>query len=258
MKQQSPQKKQIDLTIVIPAYREEKRIGKTLDELAVYLKINPTLKSLNVEVMVVAADSPDDTDGVVRSKSKNFKKLDLLKPGPKVGKGRDVQFGMLRAKGRAVLFMDADLATPLWHVEQFYKSFERGNEVVVATRNLIKHHPSVLRRAISNMGNILFRVLGGVWIEDSQCGFKLFSARASQVCFSRMTITGWSFDMEILTIARSNGFKIKTYRVNDWVSVPEGTFLEGVLQSSFESLRELLHIFLNRLKGVYKYPRNAA
>lgn len=243
---------QPDLSIVIPAYKEEKRIGKTLDKLAEYLKTNTVMEELRVEVLVVAADAPDKTDEIVLSKTKNFKELQLLKPGPKVGKGRDVQFGMLRAKGRAVIFMDADLATPLHHVDQFYKAFLRGSEVVVGTRNLMKHHPSYVRRTISNLGNVLFRILGGVWIEDSQCGFKMFSREAMQVCFSRLEIMGWGFDMEILAIAKTNKFKIISYRLNDWVSVPDGTFLEGMIKSSVESLRELLHIFIRRLRREYK------
>lgn len=255
MKQLQLPKKQPDLTVVIPAYREEKRIGKTLDELAGYLKTNDLIRVLDVEVIVVAADAPDKTEEIVRSKVSAFKALTLLRPGAKVGKGRDVQYGMVRAHGAAVLFMDADLATPLHHVEEFYRAFLEGNDVIVATRNLKKHHPSKLRRAISNAGNILFRILGGVWIEDSQCGFKLFSANACRTCFSRLTIMGWGFDMEILAIAKTNKYRIKTIRVNDWVSIPDGTFLEGVLRSSFASLAELFRIFLNRIDGIYKVGR---
>jgi dolichyl-phosphate beta-glucosyltransferase len=249
---QTKSQKQPDFSIVIPAYREGKRIGKTLDELASYLKNDSTMKKMLVEVLVVAANAPDNTDNEVLARNKKFDRLELLKPGPKVGKGRDVQYGMLRTSGAAALFMDADLATPLWHIAQFYREFERGGQVVVATRNLGSHHPSRLRRAISNIGNILFRILGGVWIEDSQCGFKLFSAEANRKCFSRMSITGWGFDMEILAIAKTNGYEIKHFRVDDWVSVPEGTFLEGVLRSSFVSFMELLKIFLNRVGGKYR------
>lgn len=252
-----PSKKQSsthpDLTIVIPAYREGKRIGQTLDELAVYLKKEVEFKDRKVEVLVVSADSPDKTHSVVLSRKKKFADLRLLKPGPKVGKGRDVQYGMLRAKGEAVVFMDADLATPLSHLSKFYREQQLGSaDVVIATRNLRKHHPNYLRRLVSNGGNILFRLAGGVWVEDSQCGFKLFSRRASQACFSRLTIMGWGFDMEVLAIAKSNGFIIKSFRVDDWVAVPEGTFVDGMIKNSLTSLHELGHIFWMRLRGKYK------
>jgi dolichyl-phosphate beta-glucosyltransferase len=240
-----------DLSVVIPAYSEEKRIGKTLDELARYLRIEKSLKNKIVEVLVVSATSSDKTHDIVKSKRKNFADLSLLKPGPKVGKGRDVQYGMLRAKGEAVIFMDADLATPLKHLPKFYRAYQKGADVVIATRNLRKHHPHYLRRLISNCGNLLFRFAGGVWVEDSQCGFKLFSYEAARLCFSKLTTLGWGFDMEVLAIAKANRLKIVSYRVNDWTSVPGGTFAAGMMKSSLVSLHELALIFWNRLHKRY-------
>lgn len=245
---------QIDLTIVIPALREEHRIGRSLDELARFLKKDPTHKKISTEVLVVSANGGDKTHEIVKSKRTKFANLKLLRPGKVVGKGRDVQYGMLRAKGAAVLFMDADLATPLPHISKFYKAFLKGADVVVGTRNLRRHHPGYFRRLVSNVGNLLFRIFGGVWIEDSQCGFKLFSANAAKLCFSRMTILRWGFDMEVLTIARTNKLTIKTYRINDWVSVPEGTFNASIFHSTLDTLKELGQILLHRSKGDYRAP----
>ncbi len=243
---------QPELTILIPAYNEERRIGKTLDELAFFLKNEKLFKKMPVEVIVVSADSPDKTHKIVQDKKKKFTNLTLLKPGAKAGKGRDVQYGMLRAKGKVIIFMDADLATPLKHLPKFYNAYEKGSDVVIATRNLLKHHPHYVRRLVSNGGNLLFRLAGGVWVEDSQCGFKMFSHEAAQTCFSRLTILGWGFDMEVLAIAKANKLKMKSYRVNDWVAVPEGTFVEGMISNSIKSLKELAHIFYNRVRGIYK------
>ena len=242
---------QPDLSIVIPAYREEKRIRKTLDELATYLRRETTLRNKEVEVIVVSADSPDQTHSVVLSMRTRFKNFKLLKPGPKVGKGRDVQYGILKARGKVIVFMDADLATPLHYLATFYKTQQRGSDIVIATRNLSKHHPGRLRRLLSNVGNMLFRIAGGVWVEDSQCGFKMFSYQAAQVCFTRLTITGWGFDMEVLAIAKANKLRVKSLRVNDWVSVSGGTFEEGFLSNSLISLRDLAYIFGNRLRRRY-------
>jgi len=116
---------------------------------------------------------------------------------------------------------------------------------------LSKHHPGRLRRLLSNVGNMLFRIAGGVWVEDSQCGFKMFSYQAAQVCFTRLTITGWGFDMEVLAIAKANKLRVKSLRVNDWVSVSGGTFEEGFLSNSLISLRDLAYIFGNRLRRRY-------
>lgn len=240
-----------DLSIVIPAYREEKRIGKTLDELARYLKTDSFFKQKNIEVIVVVADSGDKTVDIVLSKRASFKDIILLRPGPKVGKGRDVAYGMLRAKGRTVVFMDADLATPIYHLEDFYKLIEAGAEIVVGTRNLLKHHKSVLRRSISNIGNLFFVIAGGVWIEDSQCGFKMFSSGAVNICFSQLKIMGWGFDMEILAIAKANKLNIDSRRIDDWKSVPDGTFEDNILHSALRSLIELSTISFRRALRLY-------
>lgn len=245
-------RKQPDLSIVIPAYREEKRIGKTLDELADFLATDKSLKDASIEVIVVSADSPDKTHVIVRDKSKLFSNFRFVRPGPKVGKGRDVCAGMLKSKGKAVIFMDADLATPLRHLPRFYNAHQRGAHVVVGTRNLREHHPEFLRRMLSHTGNILFKILCGVWLEDSQCGFKLFSQQATNVCFNKMTIQGWGFDMEVLTIARINRFPITAMRINDWKSVPGGTFIGNAFKNSTDSLMELLYIFWGRLQGRYR------
>lgn len=241
-----------DLTIVIPAYREAKRIGSTLDELAAFLATNKKLHTKQIEVIVVVADSNDGTKDVVLAKRHLFPIFRLLQPGPRVGKGRDVRYGMLRARGKAVLFMDADLATPLKYLSIFYDHHLTGNDIVVATRNLHRHHPNFWRRLLSNCGNLIFRVASGIWIEDSQCGFKLFSSEAAQTCFSRLTILGWGFDMEVLAIAKAHRYATLTHRVDDWTSVPNGVFTEGLVKNSLTSLRELGYIFWNRLLGTYK------
>jgi len=243
--------KQPDLSIVIPALAEEKRIGKTLDTLAHFLQTDAVISKLYVEVVVVAADSTDKTHEIAQQKAKLFKQFTLLRPGPKVGKGRDVQYGMLRANGKAVLFMDADLATPLRYMARFYADYQAGADIVMGTRNLRKHHKSVLRRTIANAGNLLFRVAGGMWVEDSQCGFKLFSAAAAKLCFGRMTIQKWGFDMEILAIAKANHLSVQSHRINDWRDMPHSTFDGSVLKNSLHSLKDLAHIAKRRLARAY-------
>jgi len=240
---------EFDITIVIPAYCEEKRIGATLKELARFLKND--FADEKVEVIVVAADAPDRTHALVEEHKKLFPYLTLLRSGAKVGKGRDVRHGMLRARGRAVIFMDADLATPLHHLQAFYNHHKNGHDVVIATRNLHKHHPNFIRRLISNGGNLLFCLTSGLWVEDSQCGFKMFSWEAAQQCFSKLTILGWGFDMEILAIAKAKGMSIQTHRIDDWQSLPGSTFTGGLVKNAFVTLRELFYIALNRARGVY-------
>ncbi len=244
--------KKIDLSIVIPALNEEMRIANTLDELARFLDSDKTIRQLVVEVLIVSADGHDQTHQIALKHGKNFKHFKLLLPGKKVGKGRDVQFGMLRAKGEVVVFMDADLATPLHHLPEFYQITTQGFGVVVATRNLKKHHSHLLRRLLSITGNMAFRVLGGVWTEDSQCGFKMFTNKAVEICFNKQTVMGWGFDMEILSIARANKLDMEFVRINDWIDQPGGTFESGkIIDHALGSFKELGVIATNRFLGKY-------
>jgi len=244
--------KKVDLSIVIPAYREERRIGKTLDQLSVFLKEDAFFRHKNVEVIVVSADAPDKTHDIVRDKSKLFSSFSFVTPGPRVGKGRDVKAGVLKANGKAVLYMDADLATPLIHIEPFYKLYEQGADVIIATRGIKRHGETALRMTISKAGNILYRLASGVWVEDSQCGFKMFSARAAKICFQKLKITGWGFDMELLTTAKMNHIAITPVRIHDWRPVPYGTFGESIMANSLHTFSDLLMIFGRRLNGYYK------
>lgn len=242
----------VDLSIVIPALNEEKRIGKSLDELSIFLRSDPTTKKLACEVIVVSAKGHDNTKEAASKYNKKLPNFRVLQPGKPVGKGRDVQYGMLRTQGTYALFMDADLATPLKHIPAFYNQALEGYDVVIATRNLKKHHSHLSRRILSLTGNTAFRILGGVWIEDSQCGFKLFSQDAVKICFKKQTIMNWGFDMELLTIAKINKLNAKHIRISDWKDMPGGTFESGqILRNALETLLELLHIAKHRILRNY-------
>jgi dolichyl-phosphate beta-glucosyltransferase len=243
---------QPDLSIVIPTLHEERRIGKTLDELSRFLASDGYFRQMTVEVLVVAADTPDRTHEIVLSKKNHFKDCKLLKPGPPVGKGRDVRCGMLRAHGKVIAYMDADLATPLHHLGQFHSVCTRGTDVVIGTRSLLSYRHERLRTIMSYAGNLLFRLASGLWLEDSQCGFKMFTRDAAQLCFSQLSILGWGFDMEVLTIAKSNNLVIATYRLSDWVDVPNGTFLDSIPAIVAWSLRDLAVVAWRRISGGYR------
>lgn len=241
-----------DLTIVIPAYNEEKRIGDTLRQLSDFLKNDKFVKKLTVEVLVVAANPTDSTHTIAKSFSKDFLHFQLLKPGLRVGKGRDVMFGMQQAKGTAVLFMDADLATPLHHIPEFYKQILGEQDIVVGTRNLKEYRKSKFRNHFSYFGNRLYGAISGIDLVDTQCGFKMFSQRAVDICFKRLTIMGWTFDLEILTIAMIHGLKIKAIPVNDWEDKPYSTYTDNVGTIAVRMIRDFSVININKLRGMYK------
>jgi dolichyl-phosphate beta-glucosyltransferase len=240
-----------DLSIIIPAYCEEKRIGNTLDELSSFLRHDSYFRAKAVEILIVAAEAPDRTKEIVRSKLSLFTDAKLLLPGQRVGKGRDVQYGILRANGAIVMFMDADLATPLHHMETFYKACLAGIDVVIGTRNLRAYKTNGLKNWFASAGNKLYQTAGGVKIEDTQCGFKMLSFDAAQLCFSKLTIFCWGFDLEILAIAQENHLLIRAYRIKDWEDKPYSTYNDNPVQITLRSVRDFMQITINRLRGRY-------
>ena len=242
-----------ELSIVIPTYNEKTRIGKTLDELSEYIKDN----KLDVEVLIIDAGSPDGTAEEVMKYSRKFKDLKVVNAGPKPKgkfiKGKQVKMGMLEAKGKYVLFMDADLATPLKYIKTAISQLESGNQVSICIRNLQKSHKG-LRKAISGTGNFLVQSLLLPGISDTQCGFKAFTGEAVKAVFPLQTIDSWGFDMEILAIARKQGYSIGLIDVPDWEDVKEGSKITGSspIKASIQTLGDLLKIKWRSISGKYK------
>lgn len=242
-----------DLSIVIPTYNEAGRIEKTLEELAKYLKS----EKINAEVLVVDADSPDGTAKLVDRFNKQFNNLRLISAGPKPNgkfiKGRQVKQGMLEAKGDYVLFMDADLATPLRYIKNALTELKSGKQVAICVRDLQKSHKG-LRKLVSGVGNLLVQMVLLPGIRDTQCGFKAFTKQATMAVFPAQTIDGWGFDMEILAIARKRGYSIGLIDVSDWRDIKEGSKISGSspIKASLQTFQDLIRIRWGFLRGRYK------
>jgi len=241
------------LSIIIPTYNEATRIGGSLDELSAYLKKH----KIDAEVLVVDASSPDGTSKEVKKHAKDFKKLELIDVGPKPKgkfiKGLQVKKGMLKAQGQVVLFMDADLATPLKYIDQALEQIDSGSQVAICVRNLQKSHKG-LRKLISGFGNFLVQILLLPGISDTQCGFKAFTRDSAQVVFSLQTIESWGFDMEILAIARKKGYNIGLINVPDWRDIKEGSKISGTspIKASLQTFGDLMRIRWQIIRGRYK------
>ena len=233
--------------IIIPAYQEANRLGSTLEQLSRFLNENGLG---TVEVLVVAADSPDGTVDVARSKADMFKNFRVIEAGPRAGKGRDVSLAMLEAKGEYKLFMDADLATPLHHLNMVFRLMEEKADVVIGVRNLHSSHTG-LRKIISMAGNLLVRFVLGVNIKDTQCGFKAFRGPVADDLFGVQTINGWGFDMELLAVARQRGYNIRTIPIHDWKDVDGGTFQNTAIRGALSTLKDLFTIKWNLITGRY-------
>lgn len=245
------------LSIVVLAYQEEARIGRSLIELSAYLT---RAGHRGVEVLVVAATRPDGssdrTEEIILGKRPLFENLRVVRPGVQAGKGRDARVGMLSARGSVRIFMDADLATPLHHLETALELANAGHQTVIGVRDLTSSHRG-LRKVISSLGNALVQVVLLPGVPDTQCGFKLFSAAAAESIFSRQTIDGWGFDMEVLAIARRLGCGITTLAIPDWVDVAGGTFEAAPLRAAMRTLQDLINIKWKQLNGRYEVVRRA-
>lgn len=240
----------LEVSIVIGALREEKRIEKTLKKLREHLVHNGLLKT--TEIVVVAADGGDRTIEIVEGMLKTYPRHQIIKPGKPVGKGRDIKLGMLAAKGDIVIFMDADLATPLHHIDDAISLINhKAADIVIGIRNIRKMHSSKSRFLVSVLGNLAFSFVSGRYIPDTQCGFKAFNKRAVRQCFRRQTIMDWSFDMELLIIAFSQALSVAQLPIEDWKDVPGGTF-RGGFSNSVRFASDLLTMFRNRVTGKYK------
>ncbi len=237
----------IYLSVIIPVYNEEKRIGRTLEAIDKFLHN----KNYSYEIIVMEAGSSDKTAEVVRNYMKTIPNLRLRKAQSGIFKGNKIKEGMLVAKGRYRLFTDADNATPIEEVEKLLPFFNRGYEVVIGSRavdrSTIKVHQPFYREFLGRVGNMLIQSLAVPGIKDTQCGFKCFTAKAAEDIFSKLTIMGWGFDIEVLVLANLKKYKIKEVPVI-WINDPNSTVSAGAY---FTTLWELFKIKINLITKKY-------
>lgn len=242
----------MDLSIIIPAYKEADLIGATLERLAAFLAERPNYG----EVEVIVLSDGDETSGHAAEKhAKAFKNLRTIYPKSRMGKGGAVRRGMLEAHGKYRLFMDADLATPLRHLDDVQRLIEQDAKVIIAVRNLFKIHKTLSRKVVSKVANIIVQVFVLPGIKDSQCGFKAFEGEAAEQIFRRQTMVSWSFDVEILAIARKLKYKIRTIEVPDWKDPKgetQGLAGESALKVAIKQAMDPIKIRWNLLTGKYK------
>lgn len=203
-------KKEIYLSVVIPAYNEATRLPITL------VDIDKKLSEMNLpsyEILVVSDGSKDATADIVERFKPLVKNLRLIANLENHGKGFVVREGMLQAKGEIRIFTDADNSTT---IDQFLKMkpfFDEGAQIVIGSRTIkgaeLDPPQPILKRILGKAGNLFIQLVAvsGIW--DTQCGFKAFRRTAAEDIFSRTTIDRWAFDIEALALARKLGYEIK-------------------------------------------------
>lgn len=227
------------LAVVIPAYNEEQRLGPTLEAAVAFL----SQKSYDWRLTVVSDGSQDSTLAVALQAASAAPQISVVDSQPNRGKGYVVRQGVLAAEAEWILFCDADLATPIEEIDKLLEAAGEGREVVIGSRPLRESRLEVRQPLWREMGGRAFNLFiqaVGVWgVQDTQCGFKLFSRRAAQDIFSRCSINGWGFDFEAMMIARDLGYTITEVGVR-WRHV-EGSKFEPMKEAP-RMLRELFRL----------------
>lgn len=238
------------LSIIIPAYNEEDRIVKTLVNTLNYLKH----QHFDSEVIVVSDGSEDQTKDVVLGFGGNEKVLiRALEYHPNRGKGFAVRYGILRADGNLLLFMDADYSVPIEEVEKGMVLIDDGYDIAMGSRTIsgstLIHHQSLLRELSAKCYTFMQNCYLGINYKDTQCGFKIFKDRVAKKLFRKQKLDSVIFDPEILWLAKHDGFKVAEFPV-EWTHAPDSRIKYDNLRKCIFVFQELLKIRKIHEKGI--------
>ncbi len=233
------------LSIVIPAHNEETRLPRALGQAFAFLD-NQNYAS---EVIVVENASSDRTLEVAQKFTSNFPNLRVLHED-QPGKGRAVQRGMQEAHGEYRFIADADLSMPIEEVTRFLPPASQS-DIAIASREApgaVRYGEPLYRHFTGRVFNLLIRTLVLPGLQDTQCGFKCFRAIVAEDIFRFQTLPGWSFDVELLAIARLRGYTINEIGIPWYFNADSKV---NVLHDSLRMFLDLLAIRRNARRGVY-------
>ena len=200
----------MEISVIIPAYNEEKRITPTIHSIVDYFDKS---EIKDYEIIIVLDGSQDNTLEVVNKLSQKYKKIKIIDNKINLGKGAVVKQGVLESKGEYVLFMDADNSTHIDELDKILPIMRQGVEIVIGSRDMsdskIEVRQARYKEILGDLGNLWIQALLVGGIKDTQCGFKVFTGKVARHIFSQLNMKGWSFDIELLALARYIGYSIK-------------------------------------------------
>lgn len=230
------------LSVIVPAYNEERRIGPTLEKLVRYLTPRP----FGWEVLVVDNGSDDATATVVESWASEVSQV-RLESLPTAGKGLAVHHGMLRATGELRFMCDADMSMPVEHLDDFLDRMAEGYDIVIGSRQTEgarRFGEPLIRHLMGRVFNWVVRLVAVGGFEDTQCGFKMFRGEVADEIFPRQRATGFGFDVEVLFIAKQRGASILEMPI-DWHHEPSSK-----ISPVADSVRMVKDAVLTRWRGL--------
>lgn len=237
-------------SIIIPAHNEAERLPSSLEAVKRFISSLP----FETEVIVVENNSSDGTAEIVREWMKTMPQLRLISLA-QPGKGNAIRTGMLAAQGEYRFMADADFSMPVEEIRKFLSGGKPLAPVAIASREAPgskRIGEPFYRHLIGRVYNFLVRMLVLPGLQDTQCGFKCFSAEAAQAIFPLQRLEGWSFDVEVLTIARQLGFEIKQVPIT-WHYQPGSRM--HLLGDSLQMAKDLFTIRQYKKKGLYNAPK---
>ena len=241
--------KECFLSVIIPAYNEEKRLLSTLSKICAYL----STKDFPYEIIVVDDGSTDTTLQMVKNFASSNRHIVILINEQNSGKGYSVRKGMLSARGEYAFFTDADLSTPIEEIEKCLPYLINGYDVVIGSRSMpgsdILVHQPWYREKMGKIFNFMVNMVLLKGIIDTQCGFKGFKREAVKTVFNRCKIDGFSFDVEALYLSRKYNFKIKEIPIR-WENSPLSKV--SPIKHSLQMFKDLIGIKIKDLKGDYR------
>jgi len=195
------------LSVIIPAFNEQKRIQNTLVQIMAFLRERP----YGSEILLIDDGSTDQTLAVASEALADFPH-EILRSSRNRGKGNAVKRGMLAANGQFLLFTDADLSTPITELDRFLEALDSGYDIVIGSRALkgasVEVRQEFYREMMGKCFNRIARLMSFRGIADSQCGFKCFRRDAAKILFGMQKLDGFAFDAEIMYLAQCKNYRI--------------------------------------------------